>query len=217
VCAASPDPPPQEKKLVLENLKTHKDNSQRLTADMNDAAQANMSLLHEVSELEDTFNSRSGDVAEKRKRLAHLEELLNAVQVLKAKRDTILAENQRRKAALRSEVMGSTLEGLTAMLVRPLPGTPPSGRRQLNATQESYESKHADFRNQHSAEMTRLSDARITLAHLQDVHAREAAKQVRALAAVRPTDHSFCSAAEPAAGGGGGAGEAGSGAAGFRG
>ena len=54
--------------------------------------------------------------------------------------------------------------------------------RRLTAAQETYETKQADFRKQHAAEATRLSDARITLAHLVDVHSREAAKQNRLLA-----------------------------------
>jgi|APGre2960657444_1045066.scaffolds.fasta_scaffold00059_23 hypothetical protein len=57
---------------------------------------------------------------ELRAQTAKMSELSGALQVLKAKRDTTVAENQKRKLALGREVDDSSLEQLLGVQVRPL-------------------------------------------------------------------------------------------------
>lgn len=114
----------QEKKLALENLKTHKDNAHKLQTDLASADQSRTELVQSLKQLMEDAGAQETMLDELRAQTAKMSELSGALQVLKAKRDTTVAENQKRKLALGREVDDSSLEQLLGVQVRPLAALP---------------------------------------------------------------------------------------------
>lgn len=100
---------------MLKNLKTHKDNAHKLQTDLADAEKARAELFRNLETLEEAVQQRASELGSQRARLEQLSQVTSAIQVLKAKRDTTVAETAKRKAALVREVQNTSMEQLQAM------------------------------------------------------------------------------------------------------
>ena len=145
---------------MLENLKLYKDNAHKLSVDQEEADRSRAALLEDNTRLEGEAKEALGELEGRQAALAQLSELLGSLQVLQARRDTTLAENARRKAALTLEVKDSTLAEMLKM-------------------QEQFEDNKRAISARKSNIERQLSDARIGNGHVRDLFQRETAKQAR--------------------------------------
>jgi len=168
----------QEKKLMLENLKTHKDNAHKLETDLATAEAARADLFNRLSALHKEETQQTGNLTALRAQLEELSHLLSAIQVLKAKRDTTVAETAKRQSALLREVQNTSLEQLQSMAVSISPCSFTCTLNSRCDSQENFEGKKREMQHKKTDVERRLSDARIASAHLRDVCSRELSKQV---------------------------------------
>lgn len=149
----------REKKLALETLRTHKDGAHKLQTDLTEAEGAHGALLAQMQELVATEKEADAVVKERGALLAKVDALVSDLKVLEAKRDTTVAENVRRHAALDNE------------LEAPM--------EKLLAYQENFLSTLKETEGKKAKLEQRMNDLQIEIAHLKELRNREVAKQGR--------------------------------------
>lgn len=100
------------KRLSLDNLKTLKDQAHKLRLDLGAAESAREKHLEELTALAAEDKQKMAELEKYQATLARLQALDSQLSVLKAKRDTVVAETKRRKDALSTVIENSTLEDL---------------------------------------------------------------------------------------------------------
>jgi hypothetical protein len=94
----------QEKKLALETLRVHKDNSHKLNIELQEAERLHTETLNRMNELEHEIRARNTRVEELSGSLGQIAGIASALRVLEARRDALVLENTRRLSALSHEI-----------------------------------------------------------------------------------------------------------------
>jgi TolA-binding protein len=94
----------QEKKLVLETLRVHKDSSHKLQTEHTEAQRLHAETIDRMNELEHEIRERNTRVEELGGSIGQIAGIASTLRVLEAKRDALVAENTRRVSALSAEI-----------------------------------------------------------------------------------------------------------------
>ena len=144
----------KEMRPTLDKLKNLKDQATKLRSDLAATEGERAKHVEDLRVLQDKALEKEAELGKCQEILARLQGLHQQLSVLKARRDTVIMDNTRRKEALTKEIAGSTLEELLKL---------------QREQQERADKDRTDYANlEHE-----LSTGRAEWQHLSDQYNRE--------------------------------------------